>query len=158
MFSNVTCFSLLNSKINYIYSLYVLLVSWSCCYKLAQTDGLKPEKLIPSHFRGQKCQGKVPSSRGARKIFPQLPPGSRGCWHSSTCGHITPVSAPVVTWLSRLLCISNLTLSLIRALVPGFRTHSENPGQSLQYPYRIAFTEALFPQASCTGSRVRAWT
>ena len=46
----------------------------------------------------------VPTTRGRRGDCPVPLPSSGGCWPASACGHLTPASAPVFTWLSPLVC------------------------------------------------------
>lgn len=70
---------------------------------------------------------------------------SSSFWWLQACGHITPISASMATWLPFLSQIA-LCLTLIRILVTGFRAHPNNPRWSprLRILYLITYAKSLF--------------
>ena len=125
-----------------------VLVSCGCRNKLRQTWWLKTTtyyfSVLEARILKSQClQSHIPSGDATGES--SLPhPASGGCWYSLTCGHITPVSAPVVTLPLFLLCL--LCVSLIGILLIGYSDHTDNPGwsphlNSLSYIYKDPFSK-----------------
>ena len=91
--------------------------------------------------------GLAPSGGSDKEFLPCTSPNfwlaASYPWLSLTCGCITPISAPDVTWLSLSVSLPQISLlCLIRSLVFGFRAHtksrmilSQEPWLHLQRPF-----------------------
>ena len=98
--------------------------------QIATNLGVKTREILSLSYRHSKSgslgQKQVVSialgTREASCLFQRW-----GCWHSSDCNHITPISASSV-------CVSNLPLlPLVRTRVLAFRHHLNNQGSSLYW-------------------------
>ena len=102
-------------------------------------------------------QGCAPSRDRGRWFCSLTVAASGGCWHSLTCGHISPVSLSVIT-LSSLPVTSPCALSYkIHAL--ALRAHPHIPGKCPHRSIlnRITSTKTVFTyKATITGS-CRLW-
>lgn len=115
-----------------------VLVSCGCCAKLRQTWSFKTTEICPftvlearrlkslSPVKVQVAAGCTSStSRGSRGgcVLPLLV--AHGCWHSSSCGHITPVyrvniseSLPAPSSHHLQLCVSARECVCVCVIVP----------------------------------------
>lgn len=84
-----------------------------------------------------------------------LSPAAGGCWHSLTCGRITPSSASVVPLLPP-VCVDTLLPFFYKDILMTLRAYTGNPGQSSRFKISNFFTSVKTPfpnEVTFVGSR-----